>query len=93
MPAASKKLCALRIRHGGVLFDFSFRRLEDVLYVVIAAIVVALLAVSAVAMVWDPRRRTESDEYDYEYGMDEDGVAPGEYARSGSVEWPRKESV
>ncbi|MFI9413010.1 hypothetical protein [Nocardia gamkensis] len=62
------------------------------LYVVIAAIVVALLAVSAVAMVWDPRRRTE-DEYDYEYGMDEDGIAPGEYARSGSVEWPRKESV
>ncbi|MFE7742654.1 hypothetical protein [Nocardia sp. NPDC057455] len=63
------------------------------LYVVIAAIVVTLLAVSAVAMVWDPRRRTESDEYDYEYGMDEDGAAPDDYARSGSVEWPRKESV
>ncbi|WP_063020846.1 hypothetical protein [Nocardia niwae] len=63
------------------------------LYVVIAAIVIALLAVSAVAMVWDPRRRTESDEYDYEFGMDEGDAGTDEYARPRSVEWPRKESV
>ncbi|MGQ4615336.1 hypothetical protein [Nocardia sp. R7R-8] len=63
------------------------------LYVVIAAIVVALLAVSAVAMVWDPRRRTESDEYDYEYDPNEDGASADEYARSRGVEWPRKRST
>ncbi|MFI2284677.1 hypothetical protein [Nocardia beijingensis] len=64
------------------------------LYVVIAAIVVALLAMSAVAMVWDPRRRTESDEYDYdEYDMNGEDAMADEYARSRGVEWPRKESV
>ncbi len=61
------------------------------LYVVIAAIVVTLLAVSAAAMVWDPRRRAESDEY--EYDMDEDMAASDEYARQRGVEWPRKQSV
>ncbi|MEU6188858.1 MULTISPECIES: hypothetical protein [unclassified Nocardia] len=63
------------------------------LYVVIAAIVVTLLAVSAVAMVWDPRRRAESDEYDYEYDMNEEDALADEYARPRNVEWPRKESV
>ncbi len=63
------------------------------LYVVIAAIVVALLAVSAVAMVWDPRRSAESDEYDYEYDMNEDDASADEYARQRGVEWPRKQSV
>ncbi|MGY2029873.1 DUF1634 domain-containing protein [Nocardia gipuzkoensis] len=76
-----------------VLFDFSFRRVKDVLYVVIAAIVVTLLAVSAAAMVWDPRRRAESDEYEYEYDMDEDMTESDEYARRRGVEWPRKQSV
>ncbi len=61
------------------------------LYVVIAAIVVTLLAVSAAAMVWDPRRRAELDEY--EYDMDEDMAASDEYARQRGVEWPRKQSV
>ncbi len=63
------------------------------LYVVIAAIVVTLLAVSAAAMVWDPRRRAESDEYEYEYDMNEDVTASDEYARQRGVEWPRKQSV
>ncbi len=63
------------------------------LYVVIAAIVVTLLAVSAAAMVWDPRRRAELDEYEYEYDMDEDMAASDEYARQRGVEWPRKQSV
>ncbi|MBF6228303.1 DUF1634 domain-containing protein [Nocardia abscessus] len=76
-----------------VLFNFSFRRVKDVLYVVIAAIVVTLLAVSAAAMVWDPRRRAELDEYEYEYDMDEDMAASDEYARQRGVEWPRKQSV
>ncbi|MDE1670908.1 DUF1634 domain-containing protein [Nocardia gipuzkoensis] len=78
-----------------VVFDFSFRRVKDVLYVVIAAIVVTLLAVSAAAMVWDPRRRAESDEYEYEYeyDMDEDVTESDEYARRRGVEWPRKQSV
>ncbi|WP_174189529.1 hypothetical protein [Nocardia barduliensis] len=61
------------------------------LYVVIAAIVITLLAVSAAAMVWDPRRRAELDEY--EYDMDEDAGASDGYARQHSVEWPRRESV
>ncbi len=61
------------------------------LYVVIAAIVVTLLAVSAAAMVWDPRRRAELDEY--EYDMDEDMAASDEYARQRGVYWPRKQSV
>ncbi|WP_280312835.1 DUF1634 domain-containing protein [Nocardia abscessus] len=74
-----------------VLFNFSFRRVKDVLYVVIAAIVVTLLAVSAAAMVWDPRRRAELDEY--EYDMDEDMAASDEYARQRGVYWPRKQSV
>ncbi|MBF6338103.1 hypothetical protein IU450_19680 [Nocardia abscessus] len=65
------------------------------LYVVIAAIVVTLLAVSAAAMVWDPRRRAELDEYeyDYEHGTGEDMAASDEYARQRGVEWPRKQSV
>ncbi|MBF6469794.1 hypothetical protein IU427_32220 [Nocardia beijingensis] len=83
----------MSIRHGCVLFVFSSGGWKSLLYVVIAAIVIALLAVSAVAMVWDPRRRTELDEYEYEYGMDGDDAAPDEYARSRNVEWPRKESV
>lgn len=62
------------------------------LYVVIAAIVVALLALSAVAMVWDPRRRSESDEYDL-YDMNGEDAVVDEYARQRGVEWPRKETV
>ncbi|WP_330231525.1 hypothetical protein OHA40_02960 [Nocardia sp. NBC_00508] len=58
------------------------------LYGVIAAIVITLLAAAAAAMVWDPRRR-EFDEYDLD--VDEMGVMSEEYARQGSVEWPRKE--
>ncbi len=61
------------------------------LYVVIAAIVVTLLAVSAAAMVWDPRRRPELDEY--EYDLDESDATAGEYVRQRGVEWPRKETV
>ncbi|MGK8524358.1 hypothetical protein ACRS6B_23645 [Nocardia asteroides] len=61
------------------------------LYVIIAVIVVALLAGSAAAMVWDPRRRAELGEYEYDID-DHDGTS-GEYARQRSVEWPRKESV
>lgn len=63
------------------------------LYVVIAAIVVTLLAVSAAAMVWDPRRRRELDEYEYEYDLDESDATAGEYVRQRGVEWPRKETV
>ncbi len=63
------------------------------LYVVIAAIVVTLLAVSAAAMVWDPRRRPELDEYEYEYDLDESDATAGEYVRQRGVEWPRKETV
>ncbi|WP_454197863.1 hypothetical protein [Nocardia sp. Marseille-Q1738] len=58
------------------------------LYGVIAAIVITLLAVAAAAMVWDPRRR-EFDEY--EFDVEETDAMSQEYARQGSVEWPRKE--
>ncbi|WP_157128896.1 hypothetical protein [Nocardia amamiensis] len=58
------------------------------LYGVIAAIVITLLAVAAAAMVWDPRRR-EFDEYDFDVA--ETDVMSDEYARQGGAEWPRKE--
>ncbi|WP_051023364.1 hypothetical protein [Nocardia pneumoniae] len=58
------------------------------LYGVIAAIVITLLALAAAAMVWDPRRR-EFDEYDFD--VDEADAVSEEYARPGGAEWPRKE--
>ncbi|MBF6166083.1 hypothetical protein IU486_15025 [Streptomyces gardneri] len=48
---------------------------------------------SAAAMVWDPRRRPELDEYEYEYDLDESDATAGEYVRQRGVEWPRKETV